>query len=159
MEILSFIGVILVYAFFHVILNAGVKTTKALGKTVIGKGSLSDNLENEFKGMGDLRIRISDKTLNNESDRETYKSIQAKGLFPITSKAKLGVIASIFEDIDGELSPILSAIDAFQEPDSTVFQWTQEIGDCEPGWGFLIGYSLHPSLPIIYNHLTEAIGS
>ena len=138
MEILGFIGIILIYIFFNTILSAGVKTAKAAGKAAIGKGSLSNNLENEFKGMGDFRIKIVDKKLNDddEEDGERYKSIEGKGLFPIDGVTRLGVLTSVFDEVGEELTPILSAIDSFQEPESTVFQWSQELGECQPGWGF-----------------------
>ena len=147
MDFLYVIGVIIFWVFLGQILNAVLKTFKAAGKAAIGKGTLSENFEDEFKGMGDLRIRISDKKLGDEADGGTFKSIEAKGTFPVSSKTRLGVIASIFTEVDGELTPVISAIDAFQEPESSVFQWAQEVGDCEAGWGFSTWVQFAPVPP------------
>jgi len=147
MEFLGFIGIILIYFFFNLFLNAGVKTVKAVGKAAVGKGSIAGNLENEFKGMGELRLRVSDDSVGGKPDGERFKSIEGKGLFPITSKARIGVVASVFVRKDGELTPVLSALDEFQEPESTVFQWTQELGACEPGWGYSDWVRFAPIVP------------
>ena len=147
MEFLGFIGIILIYFFFNLFLNAGVKTVKAVGKAAVGKGSIAGNLENEVKGMGELRLRVSDKSMGDNSDEGRFKSIEGKGLFPISSKTRIGVVTSVFVKVDGELTPVLSAIDEFQEPESTVFQWSQELGDCEPGWGYSDWVRFAPIVP------------
>ena len=46
----------------------------AAAKTAFGNGTFSENMELEFKGMGPLEIRFSDKRLG-----ETGKQISGKG--------------------------------------------------------------------------------
>ena len=56
---MEFIFAILFFVFFGWIVNAVLGTLRAAGKAAIGKGSLKENLEIEFRGMGALRARIT----------------------------------------------------------------------------------------------------
>ena len=56
---MEFIFVILFFLFFGWIVRAVISTLRAAGKAAIGKGSLKENLELEFRGMGALRARIT----------------------------------------------------------------------------------------------------
>ncbi len=131
--ILVFIG----WALFRLALSAGTKTVVAAGKSVMGKGSFSENMELEFKGMGPLEIRINDTYLNDDGTGSEVKEIEVKGLFPVQEKKNVGFITSVFDVVDGELEPVLSVLDQFQEPDSIVYQHQCGVGEVEPGLGFI----------------------
>mgnify|MGYP000004304118 CR=1 FL=1 len=130
--ILVFIG----WAVFQWALSAGAKTVAAAGKSVMGKGSFSENMELEFKGMGPLEIRIKDTYLNEDGTGPEVKEIEVKGIFPVHEKKNIGFITSVFDVVDGELEPVLSVLDQFQEPESVVYQHQCGVGEVEPNLGF-----------------------
>jgi tellurite resistance protein len=97
--------------------------------------------------MVPLQLRIIDEKLG-EGDGETpFKSIEGKGLFPLMRSMRVGVRTSVFDTVDGDLVPVLSVVDAFQENLSTVYQWTTELGHCEPNQGYLDWVRFAPVFP------------
>jgi tellurite resistance protein len=140
----GFLTIVGVIAFFTwriwvpMIFGAGVSTAKAAGRAATGKGSFSENMNLEFKGMGEFTARLIDGKLGDKNDAPDIKSIELKGLFPITVKRDVAFITSIFDITDGikERKPILSSIDMFQEPESIVFQHQVDFGEMAPNYGY-----------------------
>ena len=65
---------------------------RAAGKAAIGKGSLKENLELEFRGMGALRARI---TQNQKPDEPFFLGVEVRGLFPVYSNTTVGFVISV----------------------------------------------------------------
>ena len=132
---MEFIFVILFFIFFGWIVNAVLGTLRAAGKAAIGKGTLKENLELEFRGMGGLRARI---TQNQKPGQPFFLGVEARGLFPIYSNTTVGFAISVLVKNDaGDLAPVLSMIKEFQEPGSRAFQDLTNCGEASPNQGYL----------------------
>ena len=126
---------ILFFIFFGWIVRAVLSTLRAAGKAAIGKGSLKDNLELEFRGMGALRIRI---TPNQKPDEPFFLGVEVRGLFPVYSNTNAGFVISVFvKNDEGDLAPVLSMIQEFQEPGSRAFQDLTGCGEVSDNQGFI----------------------
>jgi len=126
---------ILFFIFFGWIVRAVLSTLRAAGKAAIGKGSLKDNLELEFRGMGGLRTRITE---NQKPGQPFFLGVEARGLFPVYSDTTVGFVISVLVENDkGELAPVLSMIQEFQEPGSRAFQDLTSCGEVSPNQGYL----------------------
>ena len=146
------IGIVLIWigiALFNFLLSAGTRTIGAAGKAAMGKGSFKDNMDLAFKGMPDFEVRISDRHLNDDGTGSIVKEIQGKGLFPLNYTKNIGFIISVFDDTDGDLAPIISAIEIFQEEDSVIYQHSTTIGKIEVGQGFIKWVRLGVVIPDI----------
>jgi len=116
--------------------SLGRRTFGAIAKAATGQGTLRENLRLAFKGLGALEARIVDTTLG-DFVRAPVKAIEVKGLFPVNSARQVAFVTSVFDESNGELAPVLSAIDTYQEPDSTVYQHSIKVGqEVSPGQGF-----------------------
>ena len=135
--ILGFVGIVIAWWLFTTVLSAGTRTVGAAAKAVVGKGSFSDNMELAFKGMGAIEARLVDSTLGDDGDGPAIKAIEVKGIFPLNTTRQVGFMTSVFDKTDGEYKPVLSAIEIFQEPASTVYQHVSEIGQASPDTGFV----------------------
>lgn len=112
------------------------RAISAAGKAAVSKGSFSDNFEDSFRGMQAWQSQLIDSHLGDDNDGPLIKSIQAKGLFPITTPMKMGFITSVFDNTSGEFEPVMSALEDFQEPHTPVYQHIREVGLLEPDYGF-----------------------
>ena len=138
------------FAIIRWLLSAGAKTAVAAAKAATGKGSFADNMDLAFKGMGLLEIRVNDTHINVEDNSSPdVKEIEGKGLFPLDSTAKIGFITSVFDKTSDDLKPVISALEAFQEPDSVVYQHQIEVGQISPNQGFVSWVRLGVILPDI----------
>jgi hypothetical protein len=84
-------------------------------------------------------VRLLDERLGAEKDAPVAKAVQVKGLFPVSRKARIGFVSSVFDNTSGELQPVISALDNFQERHTLAFQHATEVGAVEPGSG-LVGW-------------------
>lgn len=134
--IIAIIGIIIGISIVRALLSAGAKTVGAAGKALLGKGSFSDNMDLAFKGMQPFEIEISDSNLKDDGSGPIVKEIRGKGLFPLTFNTNVGFLISVFDSTTGNLAPVLSVIDAFQEDNSVVYQHSTNIGLIKPDQGF-----------------------
>ena len=141
--------VVIGWALFKVFLSAGTRTIGAVAKAAVGKGTIKDNLELAFKGMGQLEIRFKNTHYGEDGGGPLVKEIEGKGLFPLMQTTRVGFITSVFDKTTGELEPVLSAIDHFQEPHSPVYQHQVEIGQASPDQGFVSWVRLGVVIPEI----------
>jgi tellurite resistance protein len=125
------------------------KTAGAVGNTLMGKGSLKDNMEFSFKGMQPFELKLEDVRLNDDGTGPWLKAIMGKGLFPLERNANLTVVTSVFDETSGELEPVISALDSFQEPDSVAYQANSELGYVKAGTGFVKWVRLGVAIPDI----------
>ena len=108
-----------------------------------------------------FRVRFEDTYIGDDGEETTLaKRIQGKGLFPL-HKAKMiarlkdlsfvdsmasssyppvevnvGIVVSAFDATDGDLAPVLSSIDSFQEGATRVFQHRAKVGKVSDNHGF-----------------------
>ena len=83
-----------------------------------------------------MEARIVDTTLG-DFVNAPVKAIEVKGRFPVNTIRHVAFVTSIFDETSGELEPVLSTIDMYQEPDSTVYQHTIKVGQAvSPEQGF-----------------------
>jgi tellurite resistance protein len=133
--ILGFIGIMIFFAIWQGVMNAGAKTAAATARTLGGKGSFSQNMELQFKGMGTFQTRLNVTTVGDDGLEAI--EIQAKGLFPVSRVMTVGLVTSVLDFTDGEDSgPVLSRLELFQEESTTAFQCSQDDFEAKPGFGF-----------------------
>lgn len=129
---------IVLLLFGGVILRVIFRTLGAAGRTAMGKGTLSENLELSFKGMGPLEARLSDAHLSDDPNSPLVKQVEVKGLFPVQHEdSSVAFVTSIFDNTDGELLPVISILDQWQEPGNVVFQQISEMPPISPDQGFV----------------------
>ena len=130
--ILIFVGL----SFAGTIIRAVFRTMGAAAKSVVGKGSFSDNMDLAFKGMPPLEIRFKDGFLGDDTEGIATKEIEGRGLFPLAKETNIGFVTSVFDATEKEWQPVISAIEMFQEPDNLVYQHIVECGVASPDQGF-----------------------
>ena len=116
-----------------------VGALRATGRSLAGKGSFSDNFEYAIKGMVALDARINSKTLNPDGSGSALKEIEIKGLFPPAASTfeEVEIYTSVFDETSGDLVPVLSYIDDFQERKNRVFQYRAPLGRVLANHGFI----------------------
>jgi tellurite resistance protein len=83
-----------------------------------------------------IQVRVQKSYLNEDTDMP-FLEIQCKGLFPVYATTEVGFMTSVFtKDMEGDLSPVLSFGDSFQEPETVAFQHLANIGKIDAGQGF-----------------------
>ena len=118
-------------------ISAAFKTVGAAGKAVMGNGSFSDNMDLSFKGMAEFDIKLQDTHLQDDGTGPIVKEIVGKGLLPVVQNKNVAIVISVFDKSSGELEPVISALDIFQEADSAVYQHITEMGQIQPDQGFI----------------------
>ena len=132
--ILAIVGIFLVWFLFSWALRAGVGTIRAVARTASGKGSLTDNLQASIIGMKPIQARMQP---NVDSSGIETQELQIKGLIPVTRKVRAGFVTSVLDNSAEKLEPVLSTMELFQERQTLAYQHTMELGDVEPGIGFI----------------------
>lgn len=134
---------------FGFITTSVQKAGHAVKETVKGKGDLKSNMKASFQGIGSFQIRLKDDKINELPNSPTVKEVQCKGLFPIRSQRNVGVVISVFDDTSGELQPVISMLEEFQEENNVVFQHSSKIGRVSPSQGFVDWVSMGAVIPDI----------
>jgi len=133
--ILGIIGFFIVYVVAMKILGAAGRTVKVVGKSAFGKGTLKENMELEFKGMGSMQVRVQEDRLDSG---QVFLTVQCKGVFPLNLTTKVGFMVSVLSnDDEGRLAPVISNLDGFQESNSTAFQCLNEVGEVSGSQGYI----------------------
>mgnify|MGYP006427893003 CR=1 FL=1 len=125
------------WAIFNWLVGAAGKTARAAGRSAVGKGSLSENMELAFKGMGPIALRMTEGSITSDPASPVAKLIETKGLFPVSGQRNVAFVISVFDKTSGEYMPVISAIDVFQEPDTVIFQQVSEVGAVNGDQGFV----------------------
>src|ERR1043166_4345904 len=99
-----------------------LRALHAFGGAALGKGSLADNLEATFKGMGPLQLRFKDERLGDKADGPLMKIIQVKGMFPVSYRRSLEFCTSVFDNTSGKYEAVAAALDVFQEQKTIAYQ-------------------------------------
>jgi tellurite resistance protein len=142
-----FLGLALIF-FGGWVIRAIFSALGAAGRTAIGKGSLSENLELSFKGMPPLEARTLDAHLGDDPNLGHLKKIEVKGLFPVQGNNRsVAFVVSVFDNTDAELAPVISVLDQYQEPDNAIFQDVTEIPPISEGQGYMSWVQISAVLP------------
>lgn len=137
---MEFIAVIVVWFvgvwLFRLIIGAIKGSAKAAGRSIMGKGTLKENMELEFKGMGPIRTQVLKQTIE-DSDLE-FLEVQCRGIFPINRTINAGFMISVLsKNKAGDLAPVISLIESFQEPGSPAFQDLTAVGEVSGDQGYI----------------------
>ena len=131
------VGIILLL-FAGTIIRVIFGSLGAAGRTAMGKGSLSENLERSFKEMGALEARLVDARLTDDPDSAIVKQVEVRGVFPVANAlGSVAFVTSVFDNTGDELAPVISILDEFQEPNNVVFQHVSEMPPISPNQGFV----------------------
>jgi tellurite resistance protein len=84
-----------------------------------------------------LQFRFVDARLGDDNDGPFVKEIKGRGPIPIRRPTRIGFITSVFDTTSGDFEPVASAIESFQEPQTTVYQHRLEVGNVLPDQGFV----------------------
>ncbi len=122
------------------------KILVAAAKSAVTGESFSEAMGN----IPPLEVRLVDKTIDDDPDGLPYKSVEIRGLFPVSSRTDVSAIISIFDETNGkdDLRPIISLFDQTQEPDTMAFQQRADIGLVMPDQGFKRWVEIGRILPI-----------
>lgn len=135
--ILGLVMIFVIMMVFNFVLSAGTRTVKAAGRTVMGEGSFSENLDLAFKGLPPLEARIKEDTLGDEHKSIIAKVIEIRGLFPLIRPRNVQLVVSLFDVTGDEPQPVISFLEDFQEPQSIVYQSKTDLGQVRPNHGFV----------------------
>ncbi len=100
-------------------------------------GDFSGNAEEEGEPpqIACMEVRVREVT----ADDLVAKQIEVKGPFPFEAYGETaGLIVSVFDCTGDELHPVLSAVEAFQEPYTIAYDDRVKVGDISPGTGLRI---------------------
>ena len=136
---MEIIGAIVVFviggAILRFILTAGSRTAGAAIKAASGEGTFRENLGRSFTEMGPFETRLVDEYAGENNDI-SFKSVEVRGLFPINQIRDVSFVTSVLDLTDEEVAPVISPIEAFQEPSTTCYQHLNKIGTIRPDQGF-----------------------
>jgi tellurite resistance protein len=131
--VLTILGI----ALFWWLASMAGSALKAIGRTLMGKGRLSDNFELEFKGMKPLDVKLRDYRLDGFDVDTIAKQIVGKGSFNIYRAKGVGFITSVFDKTSGEWEPVVSVLEDFRESNGPMYQHSITVGAVEPGQGYI----------------------
>lgn len=143
--LLTLIGIILFFAAINWIIRIVTGTIRAAARTVVGKGSFSDNFQASVVGMNPIEVRLADVTI----DGIEAKEIEIKGLLPIQNAYRVGFVTSVFDNTTGVYEPVISSIEQFQEPHTLAYQHAVDVGQVDAGVGFVTWIKVGVLLPQI----------
>lgn len=94
--------------------------------------SSGSHKEREHLYPPQMKARIREITV----DDHPAKQIEVRGPFPFEAYGeKVGFIVSVFDDTDDEFHPVISVVEAFQEPYSLAYDSRVKVGFVPPGTG------------------------
>jgi uncharacterized tellurite resistance protein B-like protein len=134
--ILGIGAIILFFVVVRFAFRALTGTVSAASRAASGRGSFKDNLQVEFKGLGNFQIKLIKTPAGSEIPFDIVE-VMVKGLFPVTSRRNLAFVTSVIDVTEDKTLPVLSMVEGFQEADTTAYQHRVQAGMVEPDTGFL----------------------
>ncbi|BDQ33404.1 TerB family tellurite resistance protein [Pseudodesulfovibrio portus] len=153
--ILSLVGLVIFLVVVNLVFRGLASSGKAAFNAARGRGSFKENFEYQFSGMGDFQIQAKQKTVGEDDNPFEIVEIQGKGLLPVSQRTTIGCIVSVFDKRDGDLVPVLSILEDFQEPETIVYQCRREITTISPDQGFAMWVPMGLFIP---ETLTPPVG-
>ena len=133
---MELLGYFLFLVVISVIWNGVVSGGKAALKTATGPGTLKENLDLQFSGMGSFELRLVTGRIGENADGPMNYKVEVRGFFPIERTTEIGFVTSVLDVTDGEPKPVISNVDMVQEPQSIAFQNVQRAGVAAPNQGY-----------------------
>jgi tellurite resistance protein len=121
----------------------------AVIKAIVSSNTGSSSGSSSGVHMDSFQVRLVNGRLGEDNDGLFVKEVEGKGLFPIRRTTNIGFFTSVFDSTSGELKPILSVIENFQETDSIVYQHRVDSGRTEPNQGYIDWVKLGVVIPEI----------
>ena len=135
--ILGIIMLVVVWFVISLVLKTAARAGKATVDTIAGKGSVSENFNTQFRGMGEFRTKVTNETITNEGVEFSVFKIRGRGLFPIRNQTEISFVTSILDTTDPQMPyPVLSMLDSFQEQHSRAFLSVVNYGSSPPNVGW-----------------------
>jgi tellurite resistance protein len=128
--------VVLVLLFFGGIIWRMIVAAGAAGvKTLANGGDFKEQWKARAFGMGPFEVRT--RRIDPSGDKKfTTFEIEAKGLFPVQRATAVSIVTSLLDVTDPESPrPVLSVVEAFQEPLTPAFQFAMQPSVIEPNHG------------------------
>ena len=101
------------------------------------KSLLSADAEDSGVNMGALEIRKVDFRAGDDGDGPKGIGIEVRGLIPVNRTLSLSFVTSVIDVTnDDDSEPVLSELEAFQEPDTPAYQHIQDGGQISQNQGF-----------------------
>jgi uncharacterized tellurite resistance protein B-like protein len=98
-------------------------------KTITKGGSFTENINEIEQSNEPLKMRMREAPLSEKEDSLMVLAIEVIGVLPNANKKRLGFYTSVL-DVDGEQrSPVVSAIETFQEEKSRAYQSFVNLGE------------------------------
>ena len=133
--ILGLVGIFALYWVGSIIFGGLFSAGKATVKTVVGKGSFSDNMRKEFKGMDPFEIRVREEKFGENNDQLAVL-IEGRGLIPNSKSMNVQFVTSVFDATGDDLKPVLAHYEDFQEERTFAYQAKANFGQVEVNQGF-----------------------
>jgi tellurite resistance protein len=114
-----------------------IRVLGAAGKAAVGKGNFSDNMNLSLHGMQPFEVRFKDSHLEDDAEGPLVKEIEGRGLFPLRTSVRVGFITSVFDATSEKWEPVISMLEAFQEPNTIAYQSSVEVGIVSPNQGLV----------------------
>ena len=147
LEFLGLIAVIFAINIAFRMLFAGARAAKAgVEAAVTGK-----SFDEAMGRMSDIETKIVKENTEADNSGLDYYSIKMRGLFPIQTPRELAFAISLFDVANDteDLKPVLSLVEQFQEPYTTAYHTSSQMGRVEPGEGFVKWVEIGRVLPLI----------
>lgn len=130
---------LIVVAVFVIIIWVILSSAEEASSGNDAKEGYTPNKEIRIQDAACMEVRVREVTV----DGLAAKQIEVKGPFPFEAYGEtVGFIVSVFDCTDDKLHPVLSVLEAFQEPYTIAYDSRVKVGDVSPGTG------LHPWAPI-----------
>jgi uncharacterized tellurite resistance protein B-like protein len=106
-------------------------------KSLTSGGSFREQFRAHAFGMGPFEIRT--RRVEPSGDRHfTSFEIEARGLFPVQRATEVSIVTSLLDVTEtNNPRPVLSMVDAFQEPTTTAFQFAMQPSVIQPNHGLV----------------------
>ena len=145
--ILALVGIWVVFWLIAVVLRHAGAATRAAVRAASGKGSFSENLEVQLKGMGPLSAKVEPTKVDLGGTLFDALEVKVRGLINAPRVEQLALTTSIFDFTLGEYSPVLCSVDAFQEPRTRAYQQSVDAGEIRPNQGYPVWITVATVFP------------
>lgn len=123
-----------------IILNRRLRAQGGTAEVISDDGETIDPRTFSLEPMGPMQTRLRAEKVGTDRAYEVHR-IEARGLFPVGKRTRLGFMASVLDVTDADIQgngsyPVLCTLENFQEPDSICYRDRSDVGEVEPNYGW-----------------------
>ena len=146
LEFIGFIALLFAINIGYRLLFTGARVATAGVKAAVTGQSFDEALGR----MPPIETKVVKKNTEPDESGLEFFAIELRGLFPVQTSRELAFVISLFDVSDGEdnMSPVLSLVEQFQEPSTTAYNVTAELGRIGPNQGFFKWVEVGRVLPL-----------